>query len=108
MQVLRNIFYRVAHAQQVQHITGEPVGVANLTMSERYVRLPHPAALLAAETLYLQRQIAWLAAEGEVVQNAPDNAIFDDMETSAVYIQDRSAISGVEKDIPLCMTQRFW
>ena len=84
MQVLRNIFYRVAHAQQVQHITGEPVGVANLTMSERYVRLPHPDALLAAETLYLQRQIAWLAAEGEVVQNAPDNAIFDDMETSAM------------------------
>ena len=25
-----------------------------------------------------------------------------------IYIQDRSAISGVEKDIPLCMTQRFW
>lgn len=84
MQVQRNIFYRVAYAQQVQHVTEEPVGVAHLTMAKKHVRLPHPAALLAAETLYLQRQIAWLAAEGEVVQNAPDNAIFDDMETSAM------------------------
>ena len=51
---------------------------------EEALRQQHHAALLAAETLYLQRQIAWLAAEGEVVQNAPDNAIFDDMETSAM------------------------
>ena len=29
-------------------------------------------------------------------------------EEKKIYIQDRSAISGVEKDIPLCMTQRFW
>jgi hypothetical protein len=53
-------------------------------MGEGNGRLPHTAALLAAKTLYLQRQIAWLAAERKVVQNAPDNAIFDDMETSAM------------------------
>jgi hypothetical protein len=53
-------------------------------MREGDVRLPHPAALLAANTLYLQRQIAWLAAERKIVQNATDSAIFDDMMTSAM------------------------
>ena len=84
VQVQRNILYRVAHAQQVQHIAGEPVGIAYLTTGKGYVRLPHSATLLAAETLYLQRQIARLTAEREVVKKAPDSAVFDDMTTSAM------------------------
>ena len=84
VQVQRNILYSVTHAQQVQHIAGESVGIAYLTIGEGNGRVPHTAALLAAKTLYLQRQIAWLAAERKVVQNAPDRAVFDDMTTSAM------------------------
>jgi hypothetical protein len=53
-------------------------------MSERYVGLPCLLTLLAPIALYPKGQVAGFAAEGEVVQNAPDNAISDDMETSAM------------------------
>ena len=53
-------------------------------MSERYVGLPHRTAVLAAETLYLQRKVARLAAERKVVEGATDNTILDNIMTAAM------------------------
>jgi hypothetical protein len=84
MQVPGHVQYRVAHAQQVKHITGETVGIAYLTVGKGNVCLPCLLTVLTPIALYTQGQIAGLAAKWQIVNMPQNRAISDDMLASTM------------------------